>query len=61
MVAYVVAASFGTAVELAELAHDELTGGNLTADTPWDLFANSSGALLAAVVLEGAGRLVRTR
>lgn len=50
--AYAVAASLGTGVELAELAYDQLTGSSLSRDSAWDLFANSTGAVLTAVVLE---------
>lgn len=50
--AYAVAASMGTANELLELGYDQLQGTTLSADTSWDLLANSIGAVAAALLIE---------
>ena len=50
--AYAVAASLGVTVELLELAYDQMQGTQLAADSAWDLLANSTGAVLVAVLLE---------
>jgi hypothetical protein len=60
LLAFAVTASFGTAFELVELAYDEATGSRLGADTSWDLAANTTGAVLTAVLLE-AVTLLRGR
>ncbi len=39
-------------MELLELGYDQLAGAHLTDDTAWDLLANTTGAVLAAVALE---------
>lgn len=57
--AFVVTASFGTAFELVELAYDEATGSHLSADTSWDLVANTTGAIVMAALLEAATLLRR--
>lgn len=49
---YVVAAAFGVATELAELAAGEVLGRDLTDDSAWDLLANTAGAVTTALVLE---------
>ena len=50
--AYAVAASMGTANELLELGYDQLQGTTMSADTSWDLLANSIGAVTAALFIE---------
>lgn len=57
--AFAVTASFGTAFELVELAYDEATGSRLSADTSWDLVANTTGAIVTALLLEAAALLRR--
>ena len=52
LLAYALAASLGTAMELFELAVDELRGTSFTTDSAWDLLANSVGAVTAALCLE---------
>ena len=57
--AYCFAASLGTALELLELMYDQARGTHLTADSSWDLLANSTGAILTAAILEGVTRVTR--
>jgi hypothetical protein len=55
--AYAVAASLGVGIELLELLYDQLRHTNLTADSAWDLLANTTGAVLMALALEGLVRI----
>ena len=55
--AYAVAASLGVGIELLELLYDQLRHTDLTADSAWDLLANSTGAVVMALALEGLVRL----
>ena len=57
--AYAVAASLGVGIELLELVYDQAQGTHLTADSAWDLLANSTGAVLMALLLEGFLRVAR--
>jgi hypothetical protein len=50
--AYGVAASMGAANEVLELGYDHLQGTSLSADSSWDLLANSAGAVGTAVLIE---------
>ena len=59
--AYAAAAALGTGIELLELLHDEVRGTHLTADSAWDLLANSVGAVVAALALEAGLRALRGR
>ena len=56
--AYCVAASLGTGLELVELVYDQANGTRLTADSSWDLLANSTGAILTAAMFEAGRRLL---
>jgi len=50
--AFTVAATMGTGNELLELGYDQIQGTTLSADTSWDLLANSVGAVTAALLIE---------
>jgi hypothetical protein len=50
--AFTVAAALGTGNELLEFGYDQVQGTTLSADTSWDLLANSVGAVTAALLIE---------
>jgi hypothetical protein len=56
---YAVAASMGVAIELLELVSDQLRNTDLTADSAWDLLANTTGAVIVALTIEGLLHFVR--